>query len=71
MLMNIIPLVLKVLDFIPMKGYRNIIFGSLFVLDLVLGKTGVISEDTASTIAITLAPLITYFAAKHDSAPSS
>jgi len=63
---SLIPAILKVLDLVPFKGYRNLVFTGLLAVNMALQQFGVVPEDLSNTISVGLLPMITYFAAKHE-----
>ena len=64
---NLIPGIVKVLDLIPFKGWRTVVFGGLLIVNLALEQLKVLPADISTIITTSLLPLITYFAAKHTS----
>lgn len=63
---DLIPTILKILDLIPMKGYRNLIFFGLTLVTAGLGYFGVIKPDISAPTITGLIGLTGYFAAKHE-----
>lgn len=66
MFKSLIPTILKVLDIIPLKGYRTVVFTGLAAVTLGLGSFGVLDKDTADLVVAGLLAPIGYFAAKHE-----
>ena len=63
---DLLPTILKVLDILPLKGYRNLVFLGLTAVTVALGQFGVLKPDVVSIAIPGLIGLTGYYAAKHE-----
>lgn len=63
---NLIPTLLKILDLIPLKGYRTLTFFGLTAATLALGHFNVLKPDVVDPLVTGLVGALGYFAGKHE-----